>query len=493
MQKQLSKEIRHTQKTFSSVLLSVFTKDYVLLLVVTLVAVCARVVMFEGSSLLLWPDSLHYYKTAKLGWISGDFSVHPAFHTPFYPFFIALHFWAFGETPLVGKVLFFSQQFLGLVSVVLVFMAATKWLGRVVGFIAAMGFAVYGLLLYYETLVLTEAVFVFWVCVLLFVLSRDMPQGWGNRTMRLITIGAACALLTLTRPVALHYIWLVAAFVMLKEVGQGFRNRLLSVTIVITTYFLCLFPWCLNNYCYHGFFGVSKGRGINLFMRSFEKDGLQPTTHDKLSLQVYHTFHQFLVHDQERNAYFKTYFWLSNKLQSQAKADDFMWAMAKSSIISNPVPYISQTAMEFLRMFFAPRDSVHFCKSADDVPALCIPQTQGQSRPAISNSIRKNHRLARKGVMFLIEGLKMPFALLSCLAFLGFIVSYFVQHEKRKEVLFLAITIIYFTALPCILNMPEDRYRLPVDSIMYMFAACGLVIICRFLSERLPSWNREPK
>ena len=52
----------------------------------------------------------------------------------------------------------------------------------------------------------------------------------------------------------------------------------------------------------------------------------------------------------------------------------------------------------------------------------------------------------------------------------------------RDQILFahwtiLLLTILYFTLVTAVFNAPEDRYRLPIDPILFMFAASGVVII----------------
>ena len=52
----------------------------------------------------------------------------------------------------------------------------------------------------------------------------------------------------------------------------------------------------------------------------------------------------------------------------------------------------------------------------------------------------------------------------------------YVADRKRRNIhgLFLAMVIGYITLIPAMLEWPQDRYRLPVDALLFMFAAWGV-------------------
>ncbi len=56
--------------------------------------------------------------------------------------------------------------------------------------------------------------------------------------------------------------------------------------------------------------------------------------------------------------------------------------------------------------------------------------------------------------------------------------------------LLLALVIGYITLVPAMLEWPQDRYRLPVDALLFMFAAWGLAAIGRLMTTSDPQTSR---
>ena len=73
-------------------------------------------------------------------------------------------------------------------------------------------------------------------------------------------------------------------------------------------------------------------------------------------------------------------------------------------------------------------------------------------------------------------------------------VAYFADRRRNAAGLLLALAIGYMTLVPAMLEWPQDRYRLPVDAPLFMFAAWGLAAIVRMMTASDPqtarAWTR---
>ena len=124
--------------------------------------------------------------------------------------------------------------------------------------------------LYYETAVTTEALFVFVVMVLIWVMTH--AAGAWPGTPALLAIGTLCGAATLTRPVAKGLVCLFAALAW----WWSPRPRLRAALLVPAAYLLVVAPWMYVNSQTYGFVGISRGEGLGLFLRAFDVDHLPP-------------------------------------------------------------------------------------------------------------------------------------------------------------------------------------------------------------------------
>ena len=68
-------------------------------------------------------------------------------------------------------------------------------------------------------------------------------------------------------------------------------------------YLLCLLPWMLSNQSRFGFFGLSKGMGINLFLRVYELDAISPVL-DTRYPHMKETFERLRANHPGKHVYF---------------------------------------------------------------------------------------------------------------------------------------------------------------------------------------------
>src|SRR5262249_24280724 len=146
------------------------------------------------------------------------------FHTPFYPALIAF-FLSFGETPRHGEALIGFQHFLGLCSCVLFYKIAQRTWSSTVALFTGLFLALDTLVLYYESVVQTETLFLFFLGLLLFYSLRILERG---KLWEFPIIGFLAACLTLTRPVAQFFVVVLVIASMIATRNAPVRKRIVA-------------------------------------------------------------------------------------------------------------------------------------------------------------------------------------------------------------------------------------------------------------------------
>ena len=113
------------------------------------------------------------------------------------------------------------------------------------------------------------------------------------------------------------------------------------------------------------------------------------------------------------------------------------------------------------------------CNSAQG-PYLCSKRTQGYAREPFLNRPRYEHEPVRPWVVAYMRHFQIPMGIVAALALYGLIAYLAERRPDWVKGLFLASVIAYFTFLPAFAQSPQDRYRLPIDGLLFMFAVFGL-------------------
>ncbi len=436
------------------------------------VGIAARFIMTLSTYGILWPDSIIYYNTARAILSQFSLSPHSIYHTPLYPLFLAL-FLYFGETAKIGTLVIIAQRILGILSIIFFYKIAKKIFDPTVAFYSSLLFSLYTLLLYYETVVQTEVLFIFFLSLLLYASLKILEE---NSWKGYLLLGILYGLLALTRPVAQFFI-LSLPLVLWFKAGKVKRILFPSV-LAFAAYLAVVSPWMFINHKTYGFWGLSRGQGLGLFYRVLDLDGLRPVENTRYPLikQIY---------EEERLRKEVVYYQVKNRLTfklgySELEADKVLFSFALETLRVHPYQFIINTFKRFYEMLTVPEYSVHIC-SVNLIPNLCCKWTRGFSVGAFPNTPTDHFPSIKWGLhYFFTKGtMRMKVVLIFCL--LGIIFYFSHRRDSRAYAILLLMTIGYFTLIPSIFNSPEDRYRLPIDALLFMFAVEGIYGLIRYL------------
>lgn len=431
--------------------------------VIVVVGVVVRALLMMVSDGILWPDSGIFYYTAQ-ALLNGRLLEHDAFRTALYPVFLSA-FLRFGDTPQVGVAIIGAQHALGVAAAVLFYLVGRRAFTPLVALGGALLFSVHTIELFYEDCVLSEVLFVFALSVVLWAMVH-----LANRPTWLapVGMGVLCGVLTLVRPVAQGFAICVAPILFMS--GRRAPRAAFSAVAVAAVTLAVLAPWMSINKHEYGFWGVSIGRGLGLFTRVFEIDQLPPPAETQYP-EVREVFDAGVPGR-----------WGANNVRDELnykrghayrEVDESMFGFAMEAVAEHPLEFAANSVREWAIQLGGSLQGARSCRSIDGA-YLCSGRTEGFSLPAFPNAARPGRRTLRSLlVSYVTKGyVRMPVVL--AIALLG-VLSYFSDARRRTPAgWLLALTIAYYTLIPAMLEWPQDRYRLPVDALLFMFAAWGL-------------------
>jgi hypothetical protein len=432
--------------------------------IIVAVGVVVRIFMMLGSDAILWGDSAVFIDA--FGAIrSGRFFDHDPHRTLLYPYFLtAFLIWS-GEPPM-DQIIVGAQHLLGVMSAVCFFLAGRQVFGSRIALAGALLFTVHTTQLFYEISILSEVLFTLVLAASLvpMVAFVTKPSLRGA-----IVVGLACAALTLTRPVAEFFflVPLVAGIVVLKH----WRERFKVAAALGLTVAAILLPWAGLNLRQFGFFGVALGRGFGMCIRVFDIDRLPPPTHTKYPA-VKNALERALgtgglspatfVRDDLRRQQYST-----------AQADAMMNGFAMEAVREHPWRFAINSVRQWGIQLGGALSDEAICASAQG-PYVCSPRTQGHAVEPFLNRPRYADEPVRPWVVAYIRHGQIPMDVVLALAIFG-LVAYVAERPPHVMAgVFLALVVAYFTFLPAFGQSPQDRYRVPVDALLFMFAVLGL-------------------
>jgi 4-amino-4-deoxy-L-arabinose transferase-like glycosyltransferase len=470
------------------------TPDTRALVLVLAIGVALRGLLMAGSTGILWPDSYLFHLWAQ-ALAAGDPFAHDAFKTPLYAAFIAAFMRIFGETPLAGQLLIATQHLLGLGATALFYRLARRFFDVPTAFAGSLLFTAHTLLLFYETSVLSESLFVFILaallvqCVRLLELPREgLPResggsrgadgerrgqsGQSSWWWRYAAIGATSAFLTLTRSVGQAFIVCILLAVLLRAWRS--RRAWAGAALIAAVYITLVMPWAYVNSRTYGFWGMGLGRGLGLFIRVFEIDRLEfvPDTRYMLVRDVLgfargrggNTSYIVLDELNHRHGF------------SQHTADDEMYRAAMETIRAHPWIYAGNTLRNWRDQLLVENADPEICRLRGE-PYLCTHAGDGLSNEMFPNVPAPGRRSLKRWIAwyFTTDYLRMwvvlPFTLIGIAVYL--LTPRTDAQPPKIAGLLLIAAIVYFTAVPSAMQWPEERYRLPIDPLLFIFAAAG--------------------
>lgn len=434
------------------------------------VGLVVRILMMLGSDAILWGDSDVFIET--FGAIrSGRFLDHDPHRTLLYPYFLtAFLIWS-GEPPM-DQIIVGAQHLLGIVTAVGLYLAGRPVFGSRVALAGALMLTLHTTQLFYEVSILSEALF---SCLLAIALV-PMTSFVATPTVRgAIVTGALCVVLTMTRPVAEWFF--VAPLGLSLLAVSGWRRRAALVAAVGATVLAVMLPWAAFNQQQFNFFGVAIGRGFGLFIRVFDVDRLEPPPDTRLpeirKMLAYGVATQyspatFVKDELRRHGY------------SAAQADGLLEQFALETAAHHPWTFAVNSLKQWAIQLGGSMQDEAICGSAQG-PYLCSKRTQGYAREPFLNRPRYEHEPVRPWVVAYMRHFQIPMGLVAALALFGLIAYLGEPGPDRVRGLFLALVIAYFTFLPAFAQSPQDRYRLPVDGLLFTFAVFGLTQLVKQL------------
>jgi len=436
--------------------------------ILVVVAVAMRIFMMLGSNAILWGDSDVFIES--FGYIrDGHFLQHDPFRTLLYPYFLTAFLMWSGEPPM-DQVIVGAQHVLGVIAAVAFFAAGRRAFGTRIALAGSLVFVVHTAQLFYENSILSEA---FFGCVLALSLWITLELIRKPSVPRAMAAALACVVMTMTRPIAEYFV--VIPFSLAMIAATGWRQRAKVAAVMIGIYAVFLLPWASLNQREFGFFGVALGRGLGLFVRTFEIERFDPPADTRypeiLEILAYGRATQYspatYVRDELRRRHY-----------SAAQSDELMYRSAVEAVSDRPIDFARGSMRQWWRQLGGPLGDDAICASPDG-PYVCSIRTIGYAREPFLNRPRSAHQPVRPWVVAYFRHGRIPMHLVSALAALGAVACLGLASDAVLPALLLVLTAAYFTFLPAVAQSPQDRYRLPADALLFILAAFGVTTLSR--------------
>jgi hypothetical protein len=455
--------------------------------IIVTVGVAMRIFMMLGSDAILWGDSEVFIET--FGAIrNGRFFEHDSFRTLLYPYFLtAFLIWS-GEPPM-DQIIVGAQHMLGVVAAVCFFLAGRPVFGTRVALAGALLFTIHTTELFYEASILSEP---FFVCVLAICLPRIVAFVSKPSVAGAVQTGCACVALTMTRPVAEWFV--VVPLVIAAASLPTWGLRLKVSAVLVATVMIFILPWEALNQRQFQFFGVALGKGLGLSVRVFEIDRLDPPADTK-----YPELRDVLA--RGRATQFSPATFMRDELYrrrySSAQTDELMYRFAMETAAAHPFRFAVNSLKQWYVQVGGSLSDEQICASAQG-PYVCTPRTKGYAREPFLNRPRYEHEPVRPWVVAYFRHFRISMGMVFALAMFGMISFLAERRTTAKPGLFLALVIAYFTFLPAFAQSPQDRYRLPIDALLFMFAAFGAARLVQELvlagkPTEAADYSRDPR
>ena len=396
---------------------------------------------------------------------------------PGYSLFIAAALRLLG--PDLGSVAL-AQHVLGLASVALAFLLGRRLFGRAAGLLAALLVALSGPQLIYERYLMSEALFGF-VLALAAGLMVAALRG-GSAPWAALLAGLALGLAALIRPVAqaLLPLFLLALLLALPR----WRSALRAAGLALLGYALLVAPWTLRNLATHETATTAGGLGRSLIARTVKYDTLfdwkwlsetyeQREDPESRARMLLYRKRGNIPNSRSVRPYQDT---LIEELGvSQGEADRLMRGVALEAIARRPLDYLAGSLSftgrvligeeERLQSHWKQRANKDWDEQWDDRLDFLV----GPLLPELA---------AGQPLAGFLTGLFQPARigwLVVLLAALGGLAAW--RERARRPALLLGAVVLALAALSAFLDGPVPRYRYPLDPLLFVLAAGGLVFL----------------
>ncbi len=456
--------------------------DLVILSALVLIALVVRGMLLTRAPLFLRRDSVAYF---QVGWelANGLGFDLPLRRTPLYPLFVAGVVWLLGED-LRGLAL--AQHLLGIVTVVATYFLGRAMFGRLAGALSALAVALSAPLLIYEHYILAEALFIplLILGILTIVLALRQDRGW----LYLIG-GIVLALAALSRPIGQALLPIAPIAILVQQwstkpsLRAAMRAAILPTALVLLGFALVLVPWMVRGSLATGRVSGAGAMGQSLIGRIVRHDeGFilpkpdSPSPHaDPRKTEIRSLILTQMNRDARPSAInhrIRTVFGLT-----EPEADAALREVALEIFTSQPGRYVEGTLAKFRRLLVGEdeRLRVHWATRKDGEL-----RDAWTSEPTIAhlysppNVIQEREYPVAEGVTRVFQ----PYAwrwLLVPLVLLG--LGWGLVRGPRGATILLLLTTVALVFPSAALVGYVPRYRYPVDPLLAVLAAGGIVAV----------------
>jgi len=204
---------------------------------------------------LYFADSFKYHKIAEsvLEGRGIELMGAKAAHEPGYPLFLAGCYAVFGRSSLPPRLI---QTILGALTCVLIFFLGREVFNEETGRIAGLMSALYPFFIFFDSLILTESLFTFFMVLTLLGLVKLKKTGrWGMGILAGISAGVG----SLIRSPFAMYLPFLAPFWLISSRRK--RRAFLQMGLVLAVGLMVMMPWGIRNYNVLGHFVLTNTRG----------------------------------------------------------------------------------------------------------------------------------------------------------------------------------------------------------------------------------------
>lgn len=392
----------------------------------------------------LW--NLNWAKEITGGNFWGD---EAYFRGPLYPYLLAFFL------KLTGSSIFWSrflQIIIASFSAVLVYVLGEKAFSKKAGIFAGLAYAVYGTIIFYETMLLIPAIFIFLnllaVYLMLLFKGRYKLRFW-------FLAGIIVGLSAIARPNILllapfFMLWIFAGFSQLKEI----RKRFFVILIYLVGILIPVFSVTLRNYLVTSeAILISSQGGVNFYI------GNNPETEGLTMLMPEVQLNESLPWSKFTDATRKAAEDEVGKKLTAAEESSFWTKKALKFIWNNPGKFIGTTFRKIIYFFVGFENSdqtdIYYSRTYSSLFSI----------------------LLWKKPLYFPWGLIFPLALIGMLA----------GWSKRNELSLFYIFIIGYIPT-VILFLVTARHRLAIIPFMLLFAASGSLALWKFFREK--NWRK---
>ncbi|NOY88930.1 MAG: tetratricopeptide repeat protein [FCB group bacterium] len=408
--------------------------------IIFLVAFGLRVIfLLQFQSVLLFShpivDLAYHHKWAEAIAHGQEYFKGPFFRAPLYPAFLGMVYMLLGDNPWIIRII---QALIGSFSAVLVFVIGIRTFNFKTGFLAGLGMAAYGTIIFYDAQLLVPNLAIFLTLIALYFLVKIKESiafknlFWG---------GFFLGLSAIARPTILLFAMLFFLWLIWKRVKGNWTLNIKHLLVFVVAIIIPILPVTIYNYIQSGeFILIGAYGGINFYVGNYNQaDGVSPilpnTRRDWWGGKE----------DTKRIAEAD----VGHKL-SEAEQSRYWFQKTLKEIYARPKHFIKLLFRKTILLFEGNELSNNF-----DIYYF-----------AHQTVLMK--LLIWRGLVFFPWGLVFP------LAICGLILALPFNHQRQIIALFL---LGYFPAI--VLFLVTARYRLPMVPILILFASFGIISFAR--------------